>query len=108
MTVEADWRFVDSEDGNDGASWLDHTTDMSGFIDFRNNGDQPYSRIMVATGTFVERNILAVVHEGSVVIFPAMLVVPDGHPSQIRAFIDGAVTRGGLAHFSSTFDRSST
>ena len=108
MTTDARWRFVGSDDGDDGTLWLERPTQMTGYIDFQEFSNQPYQRVMVATHAFVARNVAAVHEDGSTVVFPAMLVVPDGPPAQIRASIERAVKRGGLAHFCGTSDRSSS
>ena len=97
MPMEPTWQFVDGDVPGDGALWLEHPAQLWGFIDFRDSTSDGERRIMVVARSFVEASLAQLGSTAKSTAFAAMLVIPDGSPSQMRASIDDAVGGGGLA-----------
>ena len=90
------WTFVDGDVAGDGELWLAHHEQLTGWIDAVDHKDKKVRRIMVATESFVRRSIAELGAESKWVAIAAMVVVPSGTPTEIRAAVDAAVSNGAL------------
>jgi hypothetical protein len=97
MSTAPSWRFVDGDVPGDGAWWLEHPTQMWGFIAFVGREGAPERHIMVVAKSFVEASLAELGRGAKSTAFAAMLVVPDGSPDAMRGAIDEAVAGGGLS-----------
>ena len=87
---------MDGDVPGDGALWLEHPSQLWGFIDFHDSANNSERRIMVVAKSFVEGSLAGLGTTAKSTAFAAMLVIPDGTPAQMLASIDGAVRGGGL------------
>jgi hypothetical protein len=94
MSVALTWNFVDGDTSGDGASWLNHQSQLWGFIDVHDARDGSTRRIMTVTDAWVREQLDSLRREGKASVFAAMIVVPAGPPIEVRAAIDVAVATG--------------
>ena len=88
------WHFGDYPE--DGAVWLAMPTMTMAYVDFRPRGDssRPWRRVTVVTHAWIQRQLGE--STAGAASWPLLLVVPDGSPEQIRAWITHAVESGGI------------
>ncbi len=94
MSAALTWNFVDGDSPGDGALWLNHQSQLWGFIDIHDARDGSTRRITTVTDAWVREQIESLQRDGKSCVFAAMIVVPAGTPEEVRAAIDGAVATG--------------
>lgn len=99
MPKTPSWRFVDGDMPGDGALWLEHPTELWGFIAIKPDSGATETTIMVAAKSWVEKSIADIGRGALYSVFSQMMVVPDGTPDQMRATIDSAVQSGTLSRY---------
>lgn len=101
--MAAQWSFVTLEE--DGVLWMRNSEELHALVEFAAKGARTRHRIMVVTKSFVAKRLAQVRHGAAgagTLVFPPLLIVPDGTPAQLRSSIDAVVSRGGLEHFART------
>jgi hypothetical protein len=87
------WYFGDYPE--DGEAWLTMPELMTVYVDFRVGGAPlgPWRRVTVVTHAWIRRQLA----EGTAgpASWPPLLVMPNGSPDQIRAWISDIVESGG-------------
>jgi hypothetical protein len=100
MTQSLTWQFAGGESPADSELWLEHQDQLFGFVDIRQEPNGETRRIMTATDVWVRRQLDELRTPSQWSVFAAMIVVPAGSPSAVRAAVDAAV-HGGANYFAS-------
>ena len=84
----AEWRFGDHPE--DGEAWLERPGILHAYLDFRTPESGSWHRVTVCTDVWMAAQL----RDARWAFFPAMLVVRQGSPSEMRAQIDDVVRHG--------------
>jgi hypothetical protein len=85
------WAFVDGDAPGDGALWLQHPEQLSGWIDATDAENGKAYRVMVAADSFVQASLDGLNSAAPWFAIAAMIVVRAGSPDVMRRSIDQAV-----------------